>query len=79
VGQASSSAGASGSSVCVQLLPNTAGCFTARDAVLTAKLARQRGHRPLTATLCVEHRDVSNPDAEKDGKLLTAHLTSGEM
>src|SRR5205085_6047533 len=24
----------------VQLLPNTAGCFTARDAVLTAKLAR---------------------------------------
>jgi thiazole synthase len=25
----------------VQLLPNTAGCFTARDAVLTAKLARE--------------------------------------
>src|SRR6266498_4057755 len=25
----------------VELLPNTAGCFTARDAVLTAKLARQ--------------------------------------
>ena len=24
----------------VRLLPNTAGCFTARDAVLTAKLAR---------------------------------------
>src|SRR3954449_6165766 len=24
-----------------QLLPNTAGCFTARDAVLTAKLARE--------------------------------------
>src|SRR5215218_4103195 len=25
----------------VQLLPNTAGCFTARDAILTAKLARE--------------------------------------
>ena len=25
----------------VQLLPNTAGCFTARDAVVTAKLARE--------------------------------------
>src|SRR5688500_11510850 len=25
----------------VQLLPNTAGCFTARDAVLTAKMARE--------------------------------------
>ena len=25
----------------VQLLPNTAGCFTARDAVLTAQLARE--------------------------------------
>ncbi len=25
----------------VQLLPNTAGCFTARDAVLTARLARE--------------------------------------
>src|SRR3954464_11846793 len=25
----------------VKLLPNTAGCFTARDAVLTAKLARE--------------------------------------
>jgi thiazole synthase len=25
----------------VQILPNTAGCFTARDAVLTAKLARE--------------------------------------
>ena len=25
----------------VQLLPNTAGCYTARDAVLTAKLARE--------------------------------------
>src|SRR5918911_3186754 len=25
----------------VQLLPNTAGCFTARDAVLTSKLARE--------------------------------------
>src|SRR3954462_14376388 len=24
-----------------RLLPNTAGCFTARDAVLTAKLARE--------------------------------------
>src|SRR5688572_30465994 len=24
-----------------QILPNTAGCFTARDAVLTAKLARE--------------------------------------
>src|ERR687894_186784 len=25
----------------VQLLPNTAGCYTARDAVLTARLARE--------------------------------------
>src|SRR3954454_1794418 len=25
----------------VRLLPNTAGCYTARDAVLTAKLARE--------------------------------------
>src|SRR4051794_22685887 len=25
----------------VRLLPNTAGCFTARDAVLTAKMARE--------------------------------------
>jgi thiazole synthase len=27
----------------VKLLPNTAGCFTARDAVLTAQLARRSG------------------------------------
>ena len=43
---ASTRASAARSSTCstragVKLLPNTAGCFTARDAVLTAKLARE--------------------------------------
>ena len=40
----------------VQLLPNTAGCFTARDAVITAKLARSGA--PLTAFLRVAFTHV---------------------
>ena len=30
----------------VQVLPNTAGCYTARDAVITAQLARGAGRIP---------------------------------
>ncbi len=29
----------------IRVLPNTAGCFTARDAVLTAELAREPSKR----------------------------------
>jgi hypothetical protein len=40
---------------------------------------RLRANRRVAATLCVEIRAVSNPDAEKDGELLTARLTSGVL
>jgi thiazole synthase len=47
----------------VRLLPNTAGCFTARDAVLTAKLAREAFATDWVKLEVIGDEDTLLPDA----------------
>jgi thiazole synthase len=47
----------------VALLPNTAGCYTARDAVLTAKLAREALHTNWIKLEVIGDEDTLMPDA----------------
>jgi thiazole synthase len=47
----------------VDLLPNTAGCFTARDAVLTAKLAREALATDWIKLEVIGDEDTLLPDA----------------
>ncbi len=47
----------------VALLPNTAGCYTARDAVLTAKLAREAFETDWVKLEVVGDEDTLLPDA----------------
>jgi thiazole synthase len=47
----------------VELLPNTAGCFTARDAVLTAKLAREAFQTDLVKLEVIGDEGTLLPDA----------------
>jgi thiazole synthase len=47
----------------VELLPNTAGCFTARDAVLTAKLAREAFETDLVKLEVIGDERTLLPDA----------------
>jgi thiazole synthase len=47
----------------VELLPNTAGCFTARDAVLTAKLAREAFQTDWVKLEVIGDEDTLLPDA----------------
>jgi thiazole synthase len=47
----------------VELLPNTAGCFTARDAVLTAKLAREAFETDWIKLEVIGSEDTLLPDA----------------
>jgi thiazole synthase len=47
----------------VELLPNTAGCFTARDAVLTAKLAREAFETDWVKLEVIGEEDTLLPDA----------------
>jgi thiazole synthase len=47
----------------VQLLPNTAGCHTARDAVLTAKLARDAFQTDWVKLEVIGDEDTLLPDA----------------
>jgi thiazole synthase len=47
----------------VQLLPNTAGCYTARDAVLTAKLAREAFATDWVKLEVIGDEDTLLPDA----------------
>ena len=54
------------------LLPNTAGCFTARDAVLTAELAREALGTSLIKLEVIADEDTLLPDTEA---LLTAART----
>jgi thiazole synthase len=49
----------------VELLPNTAGCFTARDAVLTAKLAREAFQTDLVKLEVIGDEDTLLPDASE--------------
>jgi thiazole synthase len=48
-----------------RLLPNTAGCFTVRDAVLTAELAREALETNLIKLEIIADEDTLYPDAEK--------------
>jgi thiazole synthase len=47
----------------VELLPNTAGCYTARDAVLTAKLAREAFGTDWIKLEVIGDEDTLLPDA----------------
>src|SRR6476619_5445187 len=47
----------------VELLPNTAGCFTARDAVLTAKLAREAFETDWVKLAVIRDERTLLPDA----------------
>jgi thiazole synthase len=47
----------------VELLPNTAGCYTARDAVLTAKLAREAFETNWIKLEVIGDEDTLLPDA----------------
>ncbi len=47
----------------VELLPNTAGCFTARDAVLTAQLAREAFQTDLVKLEVIGDERTLLPDA----------------
>jgi len=47
----------------VELLPNTAGCFTARDAVLTARLAREAFQTDWVKLEVIGDEDTLLPDA----------------
>ncbi len=47
----------------VELLPNTAGCFTARDAVLTAKLAREAFQTDWVKLEVIGDENTLLPDA----------------
>ncbi|HEX3392139.1 MAG TPA: thiazole synthase [Solirubrobacteraceae bacterium] len=47
----------------VEVLPNTAGCFTARDAVITAKLAREAFQTDLIKLEVIGDEDTLLPDA----------------
>jgi len=46
------------------ILPNTAGCFTARDAVLTAELARESLETDLIKLEVIADEDTLLPDVE---------------
>ena len=48
----------------LQLLPNTAGCFTARDAVLTAELGREALESNLVKLEVIADEDTLLPDVE---------------
>jgi len=48
----------------LHLLPNTAGCFTAKDAVLTAELAREALHTDLVKLEVIADEDTLLPDTE---------------
>jgi len=48
----------------LRLLPNTAGCFTAKDAVLTAELAREALATNLVKLEVIADEDTLLPDAE---------------
>ena len=47
----------------MELLPNTAGCYTARDAVLTAKLAREAFQTDWVKLEVIGDEDTLLPDA----------------
>src|SRR3954447_23423857 len=47
----------------VELLPNTAGCFTARDAVVTARLAREAFETDLLKPEVIGDERTLLPDA----------------
>ena len=56
----------------LQVLPNTAGCFTARDAVLTAELAREALGTALVKLEVIADEETLLPDGEN---LLSAART----
>src|ERR1700692_4480605 len=50
-----------------RLLPNTSGCVTARDAILTADLAREALNTNWVKLALIGDRDLLSPDVEQLG------------
>jgi thiazole synthase len=61
----------------VRLLPNTAGCATARDAVLTAKLAREALETDWIKLEVIGDRESLYPDVEELLKAAAELVTAG--
>ncbi len=60
-----------------RLLPNTAGCSTARDAVLTAKLAREALETPWIKLEVIGDRETLYPDVEETLKAAAELVAAG--
>ena len=60
-----------------QILPNTAGCFTARDAILTAQLAREALETDLIKLEVIGDDDTQLPDGEELLKAARALVADG--
>lgn len=61
----------------VRLLPNTAGCATARDAVLTAKLAREALETDWIKLEVIGDRETLYPDVEETLKAAAELVAAG--
>jgi thiazole synthase len=61
----------------LNLLPNTAGCFTAKEAVLTAELAREALQTDLIKLEVIADEDTLLPDAEELLKAARILVASG--
>lgn len=59
------------------LLPNTAGCFTAKDAILTAQLAREALETDLLKLEVIGDDDTQLPDGEELLKAARALVADG--
>ena len=62
---------------CVQLLPNTAGCHTAKDAVLTAELAREALGTNWIKLEVIGDRELLYPDVEELVRATATLVASG--
>lgn len=61
----------------LQILPNTAGCYTAKDAVLTAQLARELLETDLVKLEVIGDADTLHPDSRETLKAAEALIGDG--
>ena len=61
----------------MQILPNTAGCYTAKDAVLTAQLARELLETDLIKLEVIGDADTLHPDTRETLKAAEQLLNDG--
>lgn len=61
----------------VQILPNTAGCYTAKDAILTAHLARELLETDLVKLEVIGDADTLHPDSRETLKAAEVLVADG--